>query len=79
MCEWAYIWTDLYKIFLKSIKTYASWLLRLPSVWELLGHDLNWWLSTRWQVMAKPVSSGASNACEQPELVDPGSLPSFMD
>lgn len=37
-----------------------------PNAVELTGHSLSQWLSSRWEGMPNPQSSGASNAlCEQ--------------
>lgn len=83
-CASEHIYEQIYlQIFLKPMKTYASWLIRLPDgiyiyVWELLGHCSVIGSDTRWQGMAKPEGSGASHAPEPPGGVDSGSLPSFM-
>lgn len=53
--------------------TYCNKLLLIPL--ELPGHSLNQWLSTTWEGVANPDSSGASYASEWPESVETGSTP----
>lgn len=53
--------------------TYCNKLLLIPL--ELPGHSLKQWLSTTWEGVANPDSSGASYASEWPESVETGSTP----
>ena len=55
--------------------SYYAWELGGWVAVELPGHSVNLWLSTRWEGLDNPGSSGASNAPEWPEGMEPGSAP----